>query len=64
MSNLAAQGKTVIVISSELSEIIRCCNRVLVMSEGSITGELIGDDINQDTIMKYATMGKCEGVKG
>lgn len=64
MNNLAAQGKTVIVISSELSEIIRCCNRVLVMSEGSITGELIGDDINQDTIMKYATMGKCEGVKG
>ena len=56
INNLAEQGKTIIVISSELPEIIRCCHRVLVMCEGFITGEVIGNDINQDTIMKYATM--------
>lgn len=56
INNLAEQGKTIIVISSELPEIIRCCHRVLVMCEGFITGEVTGNDINQDTIMKYATM--------
>ncbi len=58
LNDLAASGKTIIVISSELPEIIRCCHRVLVMCEGQITGEVTGDDINQETIMKYATQRK------
>ncbi len=58
MNMLAKQGKTIIVISSELPEIIRCCHRVLVMCEGQITGEVTGDEIGQDVIMKYATMRK------
>ncbi len=58
MNDLAQSGKTIIVISSELPEIIRCCHRVLVMCEGQITGEVVGDDINQETIMKYATQRK------
>ena len=58
MNDLAEQGKTIIVISSELPEIIRCCHRVLVMCEGQITGEVVGDEIDQETIMKYATQRK------
>ena len=58
LNDLAATGKTIIVISSELPEIIRCCHRVLVMCEGQITGEVSGDDINQETIMKFATQRK------
>lgn len=52
---LAAEGKTIIVISSELPEIIRTCHRVLVMCEGRITGEVMGDEIDQNVIMGYAT---------
>ena len=52
---LAAQGVAVVVISSELPEIIGICDRVVVMREGVITGECSGDDINQEKIMKLAT---------
>ncbi|MBU9737793.1 sugar ABC transporter ATP-binding protein [Diplocloster agilis] len=55
MNQLAAEGKTIIVISSELPEIIRTCHRVLVMCEGRITGEVTGDEIDQNVIMGYAT---------
>ena len=54
MNQLAAEGKTIIVISSELPEIIRTCHRVLVMCEGRITGEVMGDEIDQNVIMGYA----------
>lgn len=54
LNELAGQGKAIIVISSELPEIIRVCNRVLVMCEGRITGEVIGEDISQTQIMQYA----------
>ena len=52
---LAAEGKTIIVISSKLPEIIRTCHRVLVMCEGRITGEVMGNEIDQNVIMGYAT---------
>ncbi len=52
---LAGQGVAVIVISSELPEVIGICDRVLVMREGSITGELSGADITQENVMRLAT---------
>jgi ribose transport system ATP-binding protein len=55
MNDLAAQGKSIIMISSELPELIRMSDRVLVMCEGEHTATLMADDINQNTIMKYAT---------
>ncbi len=54
MNQLAEEGKTILVISSELPEIIRTCHRVIVMYEGRITGEVSGAEINQDAIMNYA----------
>ena len=56
MEELAAQGKSVIMISSELSEIQRMSDRVVVMCEGKITGELDIKDATQEKIMAYATM--------
>lgn len=56
IDRLAAEGKSVIVISSELVEIQRLSDRVIVMCEGKITGELDIADATQEEIMKYATM--------
>ena len=64
MCDLAQQGAGVIMISSELPEIIRVSNRVVVMCEGRITGEVKGDEIDQTTIMRYATMREAQAIGG
>lgn len=51
---LAAEGVSIVVISSEMPEIIGICHRVYVMREGQITGVLSGDEINENEIMRYA----------
>lgn len=56
LDELAAQGKSIIMISSELPEILRMSHRIMVMCEGRITGELRQQDATQEAIMKYATM--------
>ena len=53
---LAAQGKAIMMISSELPEIVRMSHRVLVMCEGRITGELSAAEITQEKIMQLATL--------
>jgi ribose transport system ATP-binding protein len=58
IQQLASKGMAVLFISSELPEIIGVCERVLVMREGVITGELGGDtgiDVTQQNIMRFAT---------
>ncbi len=47
----------VIVLSSEAQEIIRVCDRALVMYHGRIQGEVMGDEMNEHNIMKLATGG-------
>jgi ribose transport system ATP-binding protein len=56
LNELAQQGKAIIMISSELPEILRMSHRILVMCEGRITGELSGAGATQEQIMTYATM--------
>ncbi len=56
MEELTSQGKSVIMISSELTEIQRLSDRVVVMCEGRITGEIDIKDATQEKIMAYATM--------
>ena len=56
MEELVAQGKSVIMISSELAEVQRLSDRVIVMCEGRVTAELDIADATQEEIMKYATM--------
>lgn len=55
LNNLKQQGKGIIVISSELPEILGITDRILVMRDGRITGELITKETNQEEIMRYAT---------
>ncbi len=55
LNDLARQGKAIIMISSELPEILRMSHRVVVMCEGRITGILDAKDATQESIMKLAT---------
>ncbi|MDG0024295.1 sugar ABC transporter ATP-binding protein [Trinickia sp. Y13] len=52
---LAAQGKAIVMISSELPEVLRMSDRVLVMCEGRVTGELSRAQASQEEIMRLAT---------
>ena len=52
INELARAGKAVIVISSEMPEIIGTCDRVYVINEGEIAGELQKDQLSQENIMK------------
>jgi len=55
ISTLAAQGKCIIMISSELPEIMGMSDRVMVMCEGRMMGIIDKDDITQEKVMRYAT---------
>ncbi len=55
ISKLASEGKSIIMVSSELPEILGMSDRIMVMHEGKVTGILDNTDIDQSTIMKYAT---------
>ena len=51
---LARMGKAIIVVSSDLDELIGVSHRILVFSNGKITGELNRDDFDQEKILSYA----------
>ena len=51
---LAAQGKAILVISSELPELLGICDRILVMRDGSVRGELSASEATQEKIMRLA----------
>lgn len=59
LNDLAQQGKSIIMISSELPEILRMSHRVVVMCEGRITGELPIEEATQEKIMTLATARKA-----
>ncbi|WP_294765348.1 sugar ABC transporter ATP-binding protein [uncultured Rhodoferax sp.] len=55
LNDLAAQGRAIIVISSELPEVLLLSHRIVVMCEGRITGEVRGDEATQESLMALAT---------
>jgi inositol transport system ATP-binding protein len=55
MTMLAKQGKAVIMVSSELPELIMMCDKIYVMAKGEVTGMLTRDEFTQEKIMAYAT---------
>ena len=55
LNALAQQGRAIVMISSELPEVLRLSNRILVMCEGRITGEVSSADATQEKIMRLAT---------
>lgn len=54
LNELKKEGKAIIMISSDMAEILGVSDRVIVMSEGRVTGELSRRDATQESIMKYA----------
>lgn len=58
MQQLAASGKSIIVISSELPEILRVANRIAVFANGRITGTLRNEEASQEKIMQLAAHGE------
>lgn len=55
LNELSAQGKSIIMISSELPEVLRMSHRIAVMSDGRISGFLDNSEANQENIMELAT---------
>ncbi|MCI6412018.1 sugar ABC transporter ATP-binding protein, partial [Schaalia hyovaginalis] len=58
LEELAKQGKAIIVISSELPEVLRLANRIAVMAHGRIIGTLDNEEATQENIMELATVGQ------
>jgi len=61
INELTKNGKTIILISSELPEILGMCDRVYVMNEGRIVGELSAKEASQENIMHCIMQSKQEG---
>jgi ribose transport system ATP-binding protein len=55
LRDLATRGTGIIVISSELPELIGLCDRAIVIREGRIAGEVTGDDMNEEEIIRLAS---------
>ena len=56
LRQLADAGKSIIMISSEMAEILKLSDRIAVMSEGRLTGVIDGRDATQESVMKLATL--------
>ena len=58
INDLAAQGKAVVVISSELPELLGLCDRIYTIAEGRITGDVQRADATQERLMQLMTVGE------
>lgn len=56
MCDLAEKGKAIIMISSDMPELLGVCDRIMVMHDGRITGELMAEEATQERILEYAIM--------
>ena len=54
-NELLAEGKTIIMISSEMEELLGMCDRLLVMAEGHLSGTIEKSDFSQQNVMRYAS---------
>ena len=57
IDELACQGMSTLMISSDLPELMRVCDTIYVMRRGRMGGRLSGEDLNQELIIKHATGG-------
>ncbi|MCL2084081.1 MAG: sugar ABC transporter ATP-binding protein [Oscillospiraceae bacterium] len=63
IADLAKQGKSILMISSEMGELIGMADRIMVMCDGRVTGFVEGDEMNEETIMELATRFETEDEK-
>jgi putative multiple sugar transport system ATP-binding protein len=59
INELAARGKAVLVISSELPELLGICDRIYTLSQGRLTGEVAQADATQETLMRFMMKGRA-----
>ena len=57
IARMAAEGEAVLLISSEIEEIMGLCHRVVVMSRGKVAAELAGPDLTEKAVMNAAFSG-------
>lgn len=55
MEELAERGVAILFVSSEMEEVLSMSDRILVMHEGRVTGELVGDECSEEAVMRLAT---------
>ncbi len=60
---LATAGKSIIVVSSEMQEVISICDRIIVVNDGKVVCEMSSDDATEQGILQYAITDKTEGVE-
>ncbi|WP_399097392.1 multiple monosaccharide ABC transporter ATP-binding protein [Streptomyces sp. BBFR2] len=58
IDRLAAEGKAVLIISSELPELLGMCDRIYTMAEGRLTGEVARADATQEVLMRHMTLNR------
>ncbi len=63
MNNLAGQGLAIVMVSSDLPEVINMCDSVCVMRAGRLVTRLAREELSQENIMKYATVETVEPVE-
>lgn len=54
INELTKKGKAVVLVSSEMPELIGMSDRILILSHGRIAGEFCGDDVNQEQLLEAA----------
>ena len=59
MNELAAQGKSILMVSSDMEELIGMSERIVVLHEGKMTGELMRSEVTQEKVLALAS-----GMKG
>ena len=62
MTEVAQAGKAVVMVSSELPELIGMCDRIYIMNEGRIVGELQGEEASQEIIMSHILKSSNKGA--
>lgn len=61
MSQLASEGKSIIMVSSELTEVLGISDRIIVLNEGKLTGILDRSEADPSTVMKHAIKKEKKG---
>ena len=61
MNDMVKEGKAVVMISSELPELLGMCDRIYIMNEGNIVGEMDAKDATQEKIMSAILSSKDKG---
>jgi ABC-type sugar transport system ATPase subunit len=62
IDRLAREGKGVILVSSELPELLRCSDRIIVLAEGRLTAQFNAREVTQEQIMAAATTTRVESI--